>query len=266
MGRNEPLKLLLNQRSPAEFSRNVAYYGYLGRQRAGHIEQIAEHIAKIEQLDAQIAAEDAELARLEATRKGELGELEQARRQRGQVLASLEREAGGRTATLQRLRQDRAALERTLERIRRATRSLPYDPNLPFAQTRGRLNWPAAGRIIVNYGATISSELRSVGIDIDTDRDEPVKAVHEGRVVFTDWLSGRGQVIVIDHGNDYLSIYAHLGELYVANGKKVTGGETIATAGDSGGRKTTGLYFEIRRDEKPVDPRGWFRTAAPPSG
>lgn len=266
MGRNEPLKLLLNQQDPAQFSRNLTYYGYLGRLRADQIAKIREDIVKIEELDAKIAEEDAELARLEAAQKDQVGELESARRQRGRVLASLEKEAGNRTASLRRMRQEREQLERVIERIRRETRrALPYDPDLPFAQSRSRLNWPVAGKISVSYGATIARELTTNGIDIDTEYGAPVKAIHEGRVEYADWLSGRGNVVLINHGNDYWSIYAHLGDLHVPQQRRVKGGEIIGTAGDTGGRKSAGLYFELQRNGKPIDPRPWFRTAAPPA-
>lgn len=266
MGRNEPLKLLLNQKDPAEFSRNLTYYGYLGRLRADQIAKIGEDIAKIEELGAKIAEEDAELARLEAAQKNQVGELESARRQRGKVLASLEKEAGNRTASLRRMRQEREQLERVIERIRReARRAPPYDPNLPFAQTQSRLNWPVAGKITVPYGATIAQNVRTNGVDIDTDHGASVKAIHEGRVDYADWLPGRGNVVLINHGNDYMSIYAHLGELHIAQGSRVKGGDSLGTAGDTGGRKSAGLYFELQRNGKPVDPRPWFRTAAPPA-
>lgn len=266
MGRNEPLKLLLNQKDPAEFSRNLTYYGYLGRLRADQIAKIGEDIAKIEELGAKIAEEDAELARLEAAQKNQVGELESARQQRGKVLASLEKEAGNRTASLRRMRQEREQLERVIERIRReARRAPPYDPNLPFALTQSRLNWPVAGKITVPYGATIAQNIRTNGVDIDTERGATVKAIHEGRVDYADWLPGRGNVVLINHGNDYMSIYAHLGELHIAQGSRVKGGDSLGTAGDTGGRKSAGLYFELQRNGKPVDPRPWFRTAAPPA-
>lgn len=265
MGRNEPLKLLLNQRDPAEFSRNLTYYGYLGRLRADQIAEINANIARIGELTAAIEAEDVELARLELQQKDQVGALEATRKERGQALVSLERESKTRAATLSRMRNEKQQLERLVERLSKATEGLAYDPKAPFVQARGRLGWPAAGKIIVNYGATVAGLGRSDGIDIDTDRGAPVKAVHEGRVIFADWLSLRGQLLIIDHGNGFWSVYGHLGEIFKETGERVSGGETIASAGDSGGRKRPGLYFEIRRNKSPVDPRGWFRSPAPPA-
>lgn len=271
MGRNEPLKLLLNQRSPAQFSRNLAYYGYLGRLRADQIASIKANIASIDELAGTIEAEEAELARLEEQQKERVGELDSARDKRSVMLARLTRESSDRNAELQRKRQERTQLERLLEQLRRETRALPYDPNAPFARTRGRLHWPVAGKISVNYGATVSGLGRSEGIEIDTNGGN-VTAVHEGRVIYADWHPGRGLLVILDHGNGYWTLYGHLGELYRGEGSSVKAGDAIGTAGDSGGRKRTGLYFELRHaakageTPKPINPGGWFRTAVPPSG
>lgn len=264
MGRNEPLKLLLNQRSPAEFSRNLVYYGYLGRLRADQIREITDNIAKIEDLSANIAAEDAKLAELEAAQQKQVAELESARRQRGQALARLEREGRDRNASLQRLRREQQQLERVLEEARKAAKALPYDPNAPFAQTRGRLSWPTAGRLSVNYGATIPGIGKSTYIEIDTVSGAKVTAIHEGRIEFADYIDGRGNLVYLNHGNGYSSVYGHLDQLLRAAGTTVKGGEVIGTAGESGGRKDPGLYFAIYRNDTPVDPRGWFRSTAPP--
>lgn len=269
MGRNEPLKLLLNQGSPAEFSRNLTYYGYLGRLRAEQIDQIAVEVARIEELTARIEAEDQRLAELEEAQKQRVAELDSARRQRGQVLASLRREATDRSAQLQRLRRQSAEMERMIERLQQATRSLPYDPDAPFAQTRGRLHWPVSGKVAVTFGASIPGLGKSHYIQIDTKTGAEVTAVHEGRVVFAEWTSARGQVVIIDHGMDrgqpYFSVYGHLGQFYVEQGQVVRGRQVIGTAGDTGGRERPGLYFELRRGNS-IDPRPWFRSPAPPAG
>jgi murein hydrolase activator len=271
MGRNEPLKLLLNQRNPAEVSRNLTYYGYLGRLRVGQMHTLSENIAKIEELSAQIEAEDAELAALERQEQDRAGELDKALKQRGQALVSFEREAGSRQQQLESRRQERKELTDLIEKLRRATRSLPYDPKAPFANARGRLSWPADGRIIVNYGATMASGLKSDGIEIDTARGAPVRAIHEGRVIHSDWVKGRGLLVIVDHGNRYLSVYGHLDELHVDAGRQVASGDSLGTAGVTGGRKDAGLYFQIRyaaradQSHTPVDPRPWFRTPTPPA-
>jgi septal ring factor EnvC (AmiA/AmiB activator) len=266
MGRREPLKLLLNQRSPAEFGRNLTYYGYLGRLRAGQIATIRENILKIEDLKRRIDEEDAELASLELRQKQRVSDLESARKQRGLVLASLQEESRNRAAALDRLLKERAKLEKLVADLSRAAEAAPYDANSPFAKLRGKLSWPVAGRIAVSYGATITGGLRSEGIEINADRGTDVRAVHEGKVVYADYLNGLGLLVIIDHGSGYLSLYSHNEELFKAAGSRVQAGDKIATVGDSGGRKQPGLYFQIRQAGKPVDPRAWFRAAAPPTG
>ncbi len=266
MGRAEPLKMLLNQRSPTQFQRNLTYYGYFGRERAAKISLITQNIADIDELARQIEQQDNQLAQLEVQRQRRVQDLEKARRQRGQVLASLEVESRNRGSQLKRLQQQQQQLENLLAELRRATEATPFDPNDPFAKLRGKLSWPVAGRIETGYGDLIAGGLRSNGIEIAADRGATVRAVHEGRVVFADWLSGRGLLIILDHGNGYLSLYGHNEQLFKQAGATVQAGEPIATAGDSGGRARPGLYFEIRRAGKPVNPSGWFKSAAPPPG
>jgi murein hydrolase activator len=266
MGRSEPLKMLLNQRSPASFQRNLTYYGYFGRDRAKKINLITQNIADIDELARQIEQQDSQLAQIEVQRQRRVQELDKARRSRGRVLASLEVESRNRGAQLKRLQQQQQQLENLLAELRRATEATPFDPNDPFAKLRGRLSWPVAGKVEVGYGDTIAGGFRSNGIEITADRGATVKAVHEGRVIFADWLSGRGLLIILDHGNGYLSLYGHNEQLFKQAGATVQAGEAIATAGDSGGRSRPGLYFEIRRAGKPVNPSGWFKSPAPPPG
>jgi murein hydrolase activator len=266
MGRSEPLKMLLNQRSPASFQRNLTYYGYFGRERARKIDLITQNIAEIDALALQIEQQDAELAQLEVQRQRRLQDFDRARRQRGQVLAILEAESRNRGSQLKRLQQQQQQLENLLAELRRATEATPFDPNDPFGKLRGRLSWPVAGKLETGYGDIIAGGLRSNGIEIAADRGATVRAVHEGRVIFADWLSGRGLLIILDHGNGYLSLYGHNEQLFKQAGATVQAGEAIATAGDSGGRARPGLYFEIRRAGKPVNPSGWFKSSSPPPG
>jgi murein hydrolase activator len=266
MGHNEPLKLLLNQRSPAQFGRNLTYYGYFGRLRATQINAITDNIATIDELRSKIDEEDVKLKELELARTQRLGELESARKQRGRVLASLDTETRGRTASLKRLEQQQSQLERLLKDLSRALESEPVDPNDVFAKLRGKLSWPVAGKVVADFGDTRAGAVKWDGVMIAADRGTPVKAVHDGRVVYADWLPGRGLLIIVDHGNGYLSLYAHNEQLFKQNGAGVAAGETIASAGDSGGRKESGLYFEIRRGGKPVNPRPWFKSSSPPAG
>jgi murein hydrolase activator len=264
MGRSEPVKLLLNQRNPADFSRNFTYYGYFGRLRARQIEEISANMSLMADIAAKIDVEDGRLAALEAQRQARLSELESARKERGRVLANLDKESRNRTASLQRMQRQQQQLEKLLKELSKATESTPFDPNDPFAKLRGKLAWPVSGRLVVEYGAAISGGLRADGIEIDTDRGSNVRAVHEGRVIYSDWLQGRGLLLILDHGNGYWSLYGHNEQLFKPVGATVQAGDAIAAAGDTGGRRNPGLYFQLRRAGKAVNPAGWFRSAAPP--
>jgi septal ring factor EnvC (AmiA/AmiB activator) len=263
LGRSEPLKLLLNQKDPAQAGRNFAYYGYFGRMRASQIHAINDNIAKIDELQTKIDEEDAHLARLESAQKSQVGQLEQARQRRGKVLASLEQESKNRSEALARLQRQQSALEKLLKDLNRALEKFPVDANDAFAKLRGELAWPVEGRLVAHFGETRAGGVKWNGVLIAAERGTPVRAIYHGRVAYADWLPGLGLLMIIDHGNGYLSLYGHNERLYKAAGAQVRAGDTIAGVGDSGGRSQDELYFEIRRAGKPVDPRPWFKSANP---
>jgi septal ring factor EnvC (AmiA/AmiB activator) len=263
-GPREPLRLLMNQQDPGRIARTFAYYGYFGRARAAQVAQIDADIARIAEADAKIAAEDVELARLEGAREAQLEDLEDARRRRTQVLAELRAESRNRQQSLKRLQGQQAALEKLLKDLNRALREYPVDPNDAFAKLRGQLRWPVSGKLAARFGEQRAGGVRWNGLVIATERGAPVKAVHGGRVAYADWLPGLGLLLIIDHGGGYLSLYGHNDRLFKAAGSQVRAGDTVAAAGDSGGRGQPELYFEIRRGGRPVDPAPWLRGRSPP--
>jgi murein hydrolase activator len=266
IGREEPLKLLLNQQDPTRAGRMFAYYSYFGRARAEQIARIAENLERLAQLDVEMAAEDERLAALEAQRQEELQKLEDARAKRGLVLASLQAESKTRTRALERMKQQQSGLERLLRELKRAIEKLPpvtVDNNTAFGRMRGKLTWPVVGKLVARFGEERVGGVKWDGVLVATERGNSVKAVSPGRVVYADWLTGLGLLTIIDHGEGYLSLYGHNDRLYKAVGEKVAAGEPIAAAGDSGGRTRPELYFEIRKSGRPVDPRPWFKSGEP---
>ena len=237
----------------------------LRAQLADQMAKLRQDVAAIDELTTKIDAEDANLAHLEQQQKVRVGDLTAARQQRGQALDTLEQESRNRTAQLARLQQQQQELEQLLKQLSKATEAVPFDPNAPFVRARGSLSWPVAGHIAVDYGDSTVGNRRSNGIEIDTSQGAEVRAVHEGRVIFADYFGGQGLLIILDHGNGFYSLYGHNDQLFRQSEAHVQAGEVIATAGDSGGRKSPGLYFEIRRAGKPVDPHGWFRSRDPPA-
>lgn len=263
IGRQEPLKLLLNQQDPALAGRMFVYYGYFGRARAGQIRIISDDVQRLAELAAELDAEDAALARLEQQQRAELSQLERARAQRSQALAGLEAESRTRAQNLERLHSQQAGLEQLVRELREAMQRFPVETNEAFARLRGRLAWPVSGHLVARFGDARAGGVRWDGVLVATERGAPVKAVCEGRVIYADWLPGLGLLAIIDHGDGYLSLYGHNERLYRAAGERVAAGDIIAAAGDSGGSGRTELYFEIRKGGKPVDPRPWFKAADP---
>lgn len=263
LGRQEPLKLLLNQKDPARAGRMFVYYSYFGRARAGEIRLIEEDVGRIAELEGELEAEDQQLAELEKQQRARLRQLEQARVERRQVLASLEEQSHTRAQSLERLRSQQAGLEKLLRELRAAVERFPIEGNDAFARLRGKLAWPVSGHVVARFGDSRAGGVRWDGVVVATERGTPVKAVCQGRVIYADWLPGLGLLTIVDHGDGYLSLYGHNERLYKAVGEQVGTGDTIAAAGDSGGSSHPELYFEIRKSGKPVDPRPWFKAPNP---
>jgi septal ring factor EnvC (AmiA/AmiB activator) len=263
IGREEPLKLLLNQEDPARAGRMFAYYSYFGRARAGVIATIDTDIHKLADLDAQLAADEQRLDALQSATADEVAQLEAARARRDAALVAIKADSRTSAQVLQRLQSQQAALTALLRDLNRALEPFPGDSNGAFGGLRGRLAWPVGGHLAARFGQVRAGGLKWDGMLIDTQRGADVRAVYRGRVIYADWLPGLGLLTIIDHGDGYLSLYGHNDRLYKAAGDTVSAGDVIAASGDSGGSSRPQLYFEIRKGSRPVDPGPWFRQAAP---
>lgn len=263
IGREEPLKLLLNQKDPERAGRMFVYYSYFGRARAQQIQHIENDVEAISQLDGQLQSEDARLAQLEEQQRAQLDDLEAARTRRSEVLASVTAESNTRAQSLERLRSQQSGLEKLLAELRRAIEQLPVNPNDAFARLRGKLAWPVSGKLVARFGEQRAGGVKWDGVLVATERGAPVRAVYRGRVIYADWLPGLGLLTILDHGDGYMSLYGHNERLYKAVGERVNAGDTLGAAGDSGGSSRPELYFEIRKGGKPVDPRPWFKAVEP---
>jgi septal ring factor EnvC (AmiA/AmiB activator) len=263
IGRQEPLKLLLNQQDPATAGRMFVYYSYFGRARAGQIHLIQDDVHRLAELDSELAAEDAQLAELESQQKAQLDSLEKSREARSHVLASLDAQSHSRAANLERLKSQQSGLETLLRQLHAAMERFPVEGNDAFTRLRGKLSWPVSGKLLARFGDARAGGVHWDGVLVATERGAPVKAVCEGRVIYADWLPGLGLLTIVDHGDGYLSLYGHNERLFKSAGEHVAAGDTIAAAGDSGGSPRPELYFEIRKAGHPVDPRPWFRASDP---
>jgi murein hydrolase activator len=258
-GRDERLKLLLNQQDPAMLGRMLAYYGYFGQARAERINAIRDHVAHLELLAERIADEARRLDSIETARLAEVERLAQARNRRSQTLASLQTQIKSRGDELARLERDAKTLERLVEQLRRAMEDFPVLAQQPFERVKGKLPWPAKGKLLARFGQLRSGgPLKWQGLLIDTQRGAQIRAPFHGRVVYADWLPGMGLLLVLDHGNGYMSLYGHNEQLFKAVGDRVVPGDVMAAAGDSGGNANAGLYMEIRKGGQPQDPLLWL--------
>ncbi|HEY4342066.1 MAG TPA: peptidoglycan DD-metalloendopeptidase family protein [Steroidobacteraceae bacterium] len=263
IGRQEPLKLLLNQQDPATASRMFVYYSYFGRARAGVIATIDTDIQQLADLNAQLAADEQRLESLQSATTDEVAQLEAARAQRDAALVAIKADSRNSARMLQRLQGQQAALTALLADLKRAMQPFPSDASGAFGNLRGHLAWPVGGRLAARFGQVRAGGLKWDGMLIDTERGAEVRAIYRGRVIYADWLPGLGLLTIVDHGDGYLSLYGHNDRLYKAVGDTVAAGEVIAASGDSGGSSRPQLYFEIRKGSRPLDPGPWFRQAAP---
>ena len=244
LGRQESIKLVLNQEDPQRLGRTLTYYRYLARDRAEAVSQARRALQELAAVERDI---DAQLAALEATRErraGQQQDLERQQAERSTLLARLRREIRTDQDQLARMEQDEQRLQELLEELRRAlddVRELDRHQR-PFASLRSELAWPVAGKLIHRFGqAREHRGLRWRGVFIAAGAGEPVRAVSRGRVAFADWLRGFGLLIIVDHGDGYMSLYGHNQALFREPGDWVEGGEVLARVGDTGGALETGV-------------------------
>ncbi len=260
MGRQSAVKLLLNQEDPATFGRLMVYNEYLGRARSAQIERVQTEVAKLQTLREQARAQRDEIAGLKQHQEAKQAELAAERGKRATALAQVRREISQGDRKLVDLRKNETQLESLLRALDQALADIPDQPELPFRRLRGKLAWPAAGHLLARYGSARGvGNLRWRGVLIGAPTGAPVRAVAGGRIAFAHWLRGFGLLIIVDHGDGYMSLYGHNQSLLKDTGDWVQAGDTIATVGDSGGQEHSALYFEIRHNGRPVNPARWCR-------
>jgi septal ring factor EnvC (AmiA/AmiB activator) len=261
LGRNEELKLLLQQNDVAAIARVLAYNRYFQRARVGRIDQLSVDLEDLAKVQESIRTKTAELESTRNARASEGEKLETERTERERLVDELDsklKEQGARAAALGK---DEKSLTVLIEKLRDVFADIPKQLSgaEPFASQRGRLAAPVPGKVVRGFGAADESGRKSSGLLLAAKAGTPVHAVSHGRVVFADWLRGYGLMIIVDHGDGYLSLYGCNETLLKDVGDWVNAGETIATSGASGGQKTPGLYFEVRAKGQPVDPKAWLR-------
>jgi septal ring factor EnvC (AmiA/AmiB activator) len=258
-GSQEKIRLLLNQRDPATLGRLMAYYRYLNDYRAANIGAVIEEIRKLDALRAQIAAEAARIQQLARTRYDELGRLNASQEDRKALLASLRRRMADEGREVERLAAQEKDLQRLINELTSILSDYPIASEQPFSEHRGRLTWPVAGTLLHDFGQPrAGGGIKWNGVVLAAPRGREVRAVYHGRVAFADWLAGMGLLVIVDHGEGYMTLYGYNETIQANAGDWVAPGDVIATVGDSGGQPRSGLYFELRRGTRPENPRRWI--------
>lgn len=319
-GRQEYLKLLLNQQNPEKFARTLTYYDYMSKARLAQLRAFNETLARQAAVQKDIDLQQAQLLAQQGNLDSQRHELEDVRKDRQAALAKLNDQYKASDQKLQSREQDQADLAKVLKTIeetlarqareaeearqkaliaqqeaekrereaaaaaRDKAKPQPDEdvaeaPKRPrptpgaavssagqtfggeFSAARGKLPWPVDGRLLARFGETRGDDARTKwdGVMISASAGSTVRAVHGGRVVFADWLRGAGLLVILDHGNGYLSLYGHNQTLLKGAGDVVKAGEAISTVGTSGGQDTPALYFAIRQQGRPADPEQWCR-------
>jgi len=263
MGNAEELKLLLAQERIDEIGRMLAYYRYFERARVGQIESLLRDLAALARVQKALDEATAELRQTRAQQADESARLETDRAERVRILSELDATLKDQQQRLAALGKDEKALVELIARLRDVFADIPKQiaGEEPFAQLRGRLQWPVRGKTVVLATAD-EGEHENRGLLIATPNGSEVRAVSHGRVVFADWLRGFGLLLILDHGDGYLSLYGYNEALLKEVGDWVDASEVIATSGASGGRKTPGVYFELRYQGKALDPKGWLKASS----
>ncbi|WP_049412326.1 murein hydrolase activator EnvC family protein [Stenotrophomonas geniculata] len=296
LGNHAPLKLLLSQDTVADANRALAYHRYLQRERAQRITTLTADLKELEALQAQIAERKQKLQGAQQDQKQQVAALEADRRDRAKTVASLDERFKDQREKEQALGQDAKALETLLANLRAAaaraeaerraaarraaaekaaaeraarqaaaqgrppppTKVPPAVASAPAPKVGG-LGWPLSGNLLARYGGKLPDGRTSSGVLIGAPAGSTVTAVADGTVVFSDWMTGYGMILIVDHGNGYMSLYAHNDTLLKDAGARVSRGDAVAKVGNSGGQGVTALYFELRRGGQPVNPDSWLQ-------
>jgi len=290
MGQNEKLKLILNQQDPGLTNRMMNYYRYFNSARIAKLDQFNRSVKRLDQLEKDKQQETASLEKKLAQKKLEQAALDGVRKQRYELLAQINDEFSSSTEQLSHLLESEKKLKSLIATLQNSEDSIVAEPafsgssdglvkdeaaaetatavqgageDLPklkvdFSSLKGKLPWPVNGRLVQKFGSPRSDSVWD-GVLIDAKEGADIRAVNSGKVVYAEWLRGYGLLIIIDHGQGYMTLYAFNQSLYKRNGETVNAGDIIASVGQSGGRSQSGLYFGIRKKGTPIDPLEWCR-------
>ena len=269
-GHAEPLRLLLNREDPNVIARRLHYFGYISRARGQLIEETRASLERLKVLSHETGQKAAELTAVTAESRSLRERLGREKRAHDRVLARLSRDIQRQRREIGTLKRNESRLARLVERLAKVVARTPA-PRVknervpqtaagsgPFPGLKGRLNLPVRGELANRFGSPrADGGVVWKGLFIAARAGEEVRAIADGRVVFADWLRGFGNLLIVDHGDAYMSLYGNNEALYRQVGDTIRAGEPVAAVGASGGNADSGLYFELRHQGRPLDPLEW---------
>lgn len=282
-GQQDAFKILLNQQDPNQVARHMRYYTYIYRAHADLLHRMRSNLDTLQTITNVTKDKQEELAQVKAEQTKQKQVLLASKQDRAEVLAKLSKQIDSQRKEIGRLQQDEQRLTQLMERLERQSRAAakakkstpapksgrpssarmqlvePDTSGSAFQQNKGKLPFPVRGELTGRFGAPRDETgVPWKGLFIKAREGEAIKAVAPGKVVFADWMRGFGNLIIVDHGAGFMSLYGNAESLYKQVGDTVKMGENIAAVGNSGGIPQTGLYFELRYQSKPVNPSGWL--------
>jgi len=262
-GQQGLLKLLLSQQDISSLGRNSQYLQYFNTAQLEILTSLNDELQNLQQLQQQGEEHQKQLDQGAQQLQQQQQQLDKEQQQRKQVLSGVSQQLKNKEARLRQLLEDAKHLEQLLQRIAKETKKRTLKSK-KFTQLKGKLPWPAKGKLSAKFGQSRNlGELTWEGVLISAPMGNNVRAVAEGEVVFSDWLRGYGLLLIVDHGQGYLTLYGHNQSLNKQVGDRVKQSEVIASIGNSGGNSEPGLYFEVRKKGNPVNPKHWCRGSHP---
>jgi septal ring factor EnvC (AmiA/AmiB activator) len=272
IGQKEKLKLLLNQQDPVLSSRMMVYFNYFNKERLKKLADLDAAVQRLDQLDKQKQTETELLEQDLERKKSEQAVLDEARKQRNELLVKIGTDFSSSEQQLSQLQESENRLKSLMASLPVTEEELaadagqgkelsssvedPSEPKADFSSLKGKLPWPVSGKLVHKFGSA-RTEGTWDGVLIDANEGLEIKAVTAGKVVYAEWMRSYGLLIIIDHGQGYMTLYAFNQSLYKQVGDLVATGDVIASVGQSGGRSQSGLYFGIRNKGVPIDPLEW---------
>ncbi|MFZ1547774.1 MAG: peptidoglycan DD-metalloendopeptidase family protein [Candidatus Nitrotoga sp.] len=271
-GKQEYFKLLLNNHDPDQTAREMRYYEYIARSRSTWLNMLRSNLAQLNEVVQLTQQKRGEIAALQEEENAQNKALEKDKHARQQVISQFAQQLKQQRHEIGRLQRDENRLTQLVARLskmltRQKSKGVFNNDKLPdnrfdgkpFEQLKGKLTLPVMGEVVNKFGsARPDSTVLWKGLRLRAASGQPVKSVAAGRVVFADWLRGFGNLLIIDHGKGYMSLYGNNETLYKQVGDILHGGDTIAAVGNSGGNEDSGVYFELRHRGEPIDPTKWI--------